>query len=447
MRILLVLAGDNTYTYGKLRHNRAFYAPLTLTALAGLVPRELDPEITLVDEGVQQLPPEDSAFDVVGISCAVSAAPRAYALARSYRARGAFVVLGGPHPTALPEEAAEHADAVVAGPAERAWPALLRQVASGDRPRGILREPARAMEGRVALPRRDLLPSRRYLTTGTVQASRGCGNRCAFCSICSAWEHQAVTRPVGDVVDEIRAMRRASIVFLDPNLLGDRAYAKELLTALAPLRVRWRGPATIDIADDPELLQLAVRSGCTGLLFGLETNNDANLKDVGKGFNQASRYREIISTLHECRIQVLGCFVLGFDHDTLESLNALPDFIDEIGVDVTRLALLTPFPGTKLFDRLDSEGRILTRDWRLYDTEHVVFQPGNLVPEDLLRCYHQTWDEVYRLTRVGRRAWRRSLGSGPLEGIANLVVNTAFKIHFPTSKYNGSTTSSPRARD
>lgn len=405
MHILLVLPRDGAYRYRGWFRRSLSYAPLTLTTLAGLVPAELGARVEILDEGVQAPRPRRAHYDVVGVTCVTSAAPRAYALADLWRSRGALVVLGGAHPSLEPAEAARHSSAVVVGPAEEAWPALLRELAAGGRPSGIRYGHIPSVT-RTLPPRRELLPPRRYLPVPTVMATRGCGHACRFCAVRELWDGRSTSRPVGEVVDEVRRLGTRRVLFLDPNIAADRAYALELLEALRPLRLRWAGCATVDIALDERLLEAALRSGLEGVLVGFETVSARSLAATRKGFARPDTYREATRRLHDGRVSVLGTFMLGFDEEEPEDMAATLDFIDEAGVDIPRFAVLTPFPGSELFAELDREGRILTRDLRLYDTQHVVFRPARRSPEALQAELHAAWRRTYSIARIARRVRR-----------------------------------------
>src|SRR5919109_4972015 len=244
------------------------YAPLTLTTLASLVPDDVDAGVTLVDEGIHDIDPEIEA-DLVGISAITGTAPRAYEMAAQFRARGVPVVLGGVHPTLVPDEAARHADAVVVGYAEETWPELLRDFAAGRLRARYTQRPGLELAN-LPFPRRDLLPSSQYTTLHTIEATRGCIHACDFCVVPAAWG-RPLQKPVADVIADIRQLRARRLIFLDLNLIADVAYAKELFTALIPLKLKWGGLATTMFAWDDDLLDLAARSGCRGILIGLES--------------------------------------------------------------------------------------------------------------------------------------------------------------------------------
>lgn len=376
------------------------YAPLTLTTLAALVPEELGASVTLVDEGIQEVDAMLDA-DLVGISAITGTAPRSYELAAAFRARGIPVVLGGVHPTLLPGEAAAHADAVVTGYAEESWPELLRDFAAGRMKPRYDQAPGLSLSGRP-FPRRDLLPKGPFVLSHTLEATRGCTHKCEFCVVPTAWG-RPLQKPVGEVVADVKAMGARRLIFLDLNLIADRDYARELFAALAPLKVTWGGLATTLIASDEELLDLAAAGGCRGLLLGFESLTEGSLRETGKAFNLRREYAEVVRRLHARRIAIQGCFAFGFDHDEEKVFDETADFVVEAGVDLPRFAVLTPFPSTPLFTRLEAEGRILTRDWGLYDGQHVVFRPARMSPAALQGGIERAWRKAYRYSSVARR--------------------------------------------
>src|SRR6516165_3584632 len=287
------------------------YAPLTLTTLAALVPPELDAEVAIQDEGVQPLD-LDFPPSLVGITAITGTALRAYAIADELRARGHTVVLGGVHPTLLPDEAAAHADAVVTGYAERSWPQLLRDFVAGRMQRRYFAPTGKRLEG-VPIARRDLLKRERYATVNSIEATRGCPHKCDFCAVPAAWANIYAHRPVEDVVAELRTFEQRHAVFIDLSPVEDVHYAKDLYRAMIPLGMRWVGLATTRVAEDAELLDLAAKSGCRGLLIGFESVSQATLEETRKGFHKAQNYAEIVKRLHDHGIGIQGCFVFGFD--------------------------------------------------------------------------------------------------------------------------------------
>jgi hypothetical protein len=274
------------------------YAPLTLPTLAALIPREIDHELRIVDEGIEEIPPDLDA-DLIGMTVITGTAVRAYKLAGRFRARGIPVVLGGPHVTLVPEDAAPHADAIVVGYAEESWPELLRDFA---RRRMRARYDQRPDLSLADLPpvRRDLIPPDRYLTTHVFEATRACIHACDFCVVPFAWGRKPLHRPVQEVIEEIRRTGARKAIFVDLNIIADKEYAARLFEALIPLGVEWYGLSTTLLADDLPLFDLCARSGCRGLLMGLETMTQENLREFHKGFNSprraGSRSRELSSS-------------------------------------------------------------------------------------------------------------------------------------------------------
>lgn len=403
MKIVLVSPKGPLYRHrGGIWKKSLRYMPLTLTTLAALVPQELGAELLLVDEGIEGVDPEAIDADLVGLTVITGTAVRAYELAAVFRRRGIPVVLGGPHVTLVPEDALPHADAVVVGYAEESWPELLRDFAAGRMRRRYDQRPGLSLAG-MPFPRRDLLPRSRYLTDDVFEATRGCIHKCDFCVVPSAWGQKPYQKPVEEVVADIRQKGARKLIFVDLNLIADRGYAARLFEALIPLRLQWYGLATVMLGDDPHLLALAQRSGCKGILMGLESISRENLRDSKKAFNSPERFRELVATLHRHSIALQGCFVFGLDHDTPEVFLETARFAVEARIDLPRFAVVTPFPGTALFKRLEAEGRILTRNWELYDGQHVVFQPKLMSVEQLQRGVETAWRHAYSVPSMLRR--------------------------------------------
>jgi radical SAM superfamily enzyme YgiQ (UPF0313 family) len=391
-RIVLISPKGPLYRHrGGIFKKSLRYMPLTLTTLAALVPEELEAELRLIDEGIEEVDPEKIEADLIGLTVITGTAPRAYELAKRLRARGIPVVLGGPHVTLVPEDAQPHADAIVVGYAEESWPELLRDFAAGRMRRRYDQRPGLSLAG-MPFPRRDLLPRGRFITDDVFEATRGCIHKCDFCVVPSAWGQKPFQKPVEEVIADIRQKGSKKLIFVDLNLIADRDYAARLFEALIPLKVQWYGLATVLLADDAHLLALAQRSGCKGILMGLESISRENLRDSKKGFNSPERYRDVVERLHRHGIALQGCFVFGMDHDT-----------PEIFLETARFAVVTPFPGTALFHRLESEGRILTRNWELYDGQHVVFQPARMTVEQLQKGIETAWKHAYSVPSMLKR--------------------------------------------
>ena len=379
------------------------YAPLTLPTLVSLVPPEIPHRVTLIDEGIRDIPLELEA-DIIGITVITPTAPRSYWLADHFRARGATVVLGGPHVTLVPDDALPHADAIVVGYAEESWPRLLRDVVNGRLARRYEQIPDLSLAGLPPV-RRDLVPRRDYISTDVFEATRGCAHACDFCVVPSAWGRRQLQKPVEEVVADIGRTGARRLIFVDLNLVSDRSYAAHLFAALVPLGVQWYGLATSLLARDRELLELCARSGCRGLLIGLESISRQGLREVHKGFQDPGDFRELIALFHRHGIAIQGCFVFGFDDDTPEVFRRTAEFAVDARIDLPRFAVLTPFPATPLFHRYERDGRLLTRNWELYDGQHVVFQPQRMSATALMRGTEAAWKHAYRYRSIARRIY------------------------------------------
>lgn len=421
MKILLIMPDAHMHKLRIGPFTRSMReAPLTLTTLAAMVPEDV--EVKMVDGSVDRIPLDEDA-DLVGISAITGCAPAAYGLARHYRGRGIPVVLGGVHVTILPGEALPHADAIVIGRGEHAWPRLIEDFRAG-RMRRVYREedlPNHVLAD-VPLPRRDLQRKSGYMLPNTVQATRGCKRICDFCTVNAVWPRY-LKRPVADVVRDIRAIEGNRFGFNDVSLVDDVEYAKELFTAITPLRKKWGGLVTADSLHNTEMLDLMARSGCVYLLVGFESGNQETLRGIHKGFNKTLDYRELITGLQRRGISVQGCFVFGFDHDDTDVFAKTVQLVQDLRVDIPRFSLYTPYPGTTLFKRMMDAGRILSYNWNDYDTMHVVIRPERMTPEELYAGFKWAYRETFRLHRALRRISRPDIRSG-----INFVGNLAYRI-------------------
>jgi radical SAM superfamily enzyme YgiQ (UPF0313 family) len=424
MKIALISPKGPLYRHrGGIFGKSLRYQPLTLPTLASLVPEECSASIDIYDEGAEDVPANLNA-DLVGMTVITGNAKRVYALSDSFRTRGIPVVLGGPHVTLLPEEALAHADAVCVGYAEDTWPELLRDFMAGRMRREYRQAEDFSLERLLPYPRRDLMLPKRYLTQAVFEASRSCVHDCEFCVAPTAWGQRQYRKNIEWIVNDIRNVGMKQILFVDLNLISDTEYARELFQALIPLNVEWFGLSTLMIAHEPELMKLMAKSGCKGLLLGFEALSDDSLGDVHKSFNASVDYKRLVRDLHELSIAVQGCFVFGLDHDDKDIFENAADCAVDWGIDLPRFSILTPFPGTRLFERMEAEGRILTRDWELYDGQHVVFRPLKMTPYELLAGHEHAWKKVYSWNGMARRLRRAGNFS-----FLKLSVNLGYRFY------------------
>ena len=403
MKIILLSPKGPLYRHrGGIFKKNLRYAPLTLTTLAALIPEELNASVEILDEGIEDVDIECLQADLLGITATTGNSLRAYELADRLRARGIPVVMGGPHVTLVPDDAQPHVDSVVVGYAEDTWPELLRDFASGQmKPRYVM-SPNLNLAGRP-FPKRELVKKHSYITTHVFETQRSCIHYCDFCVAPVAWGNKPFYKPVEDVIADIKQHYDRRIIFIDLNLINDTDYAARLFEALIPLKVDWFGLTTTLLNRNKELLKLAARSGCSGLLMGFESINRDNQKLMKKGFNTPAEYRAITDELHQYGITLMACFTFGLDHDTTDVFMETARFAVEASIDLPRYAIVTPFPGTALYQRLDAEGRIITRNWDLYDAQHVVFQPKLMSPAQLYEGHEKAWKYTYSISNMARR--------------------------------------------
>jgi radical SAM superfamily enzyme YgiQ (UPF0313 family) len=430
MKILLILpAGEKVRVTPERPEvpNRAMlrFSVLSLTSVAALTPQRH--EVRIVDENVEPLDFE-SDVDLVGITFMTALAPRAYEIASQFRARGKFVVGGGFHPTLCPDEAAEHLDAVIIGDAEGAWERLLQDIEAG--------QPRKVYEGdacpggtiRPPTPRRELLAStaQHYVTIHAVQTGRGCQHNCRYCSVTAFHRRSFRQRPIGDVVAELRAVPR-DFIFVDDNIIRSPQYARDLFRELVPLRKRWVTQCSIEIADDPELLALAHAAGCCGLFIGIETANPDNLAGVGKQFNESGRYRERLRRIRSQGIGVVAGMMVGLDRDDPGVFENCLRFLQRHRIDGLQLNIVTPLPGTPLFNDMQRTGRITDYQWDHYDFRHVVFQPSNIGAAQLQKGADWLYAQFYRLDRVLLRFLRTWWTCGWLPALLAIRLGLTYR--------------------
>jgi len=408
VRIHLITAESTESRH--LRRGRLIQFPqLTMPWIAALTPREHT--VLHTDEIVEPVR-FDVVADLVGITTPTPSAFHAYDLAREFRSRGMPVVIGGPHATALPEEAARHADAVVVGEAEDTWPRVLDDALRGKLDPVYLSTRSAPLAG-MPPPRWDLIKGRRYGKSVTI-ATRGCPHRCDYCSIPLLYGPGSMRyRPIDEVVREVASSPTRAVVFWDDNIGAKARYSKELFKALTPLRKWWTSQCTANATRDEEFVELAARSGCKALFLGLESISQASLEATNKAHNRVADYRRLIANLHRHGIAVHLGIMFGFDQDDIGIFRRTAEFLEDASVDVATISMVVPMPGTPTFRRMESEGRILTTDWSKYDgKKHCVFQPALMSPSELeagtewvARRFYSARSIVHRLSHSRAGVW------------------------------------------
>jgi radical SAM superfamily enzyme YgiQ (UPF0313 family) len=378
----------------------SLFPPLGLAALAAYL--SSDDRATIVDEHVERLTLDD-APELVVIQVYITNAYRAYRIADQYRVRGAFVCLGGLHVTALPEEAAAHADAIFLGPGEQTFPQFLRDFRAGQPERVYASAAGRTLE-RVPPIRRDLIRRGWYLVPNSIVVTRGCPQHCDFYYKDAFFQggRGFYTQRVDDALAEIERLPGRHLYFLDDHLLGDRRFAEALFAGMKGMRRVFQGAATVDSILRGDLIERAAEAGMRSIFVGFETLTPDNLWRSNKRQNLGRDYTAVADRLHGLGIMINGSFVFGMDDDGDDVFRRTVDWAMERGITTATFHIMTPYPGTQLHARMVREGRMLTRDWALYDTRHVVYRPAGLKAEALKAGYDWAYREFYRWGSIAR---------------------------------------------
>ena len=371
----------------------SLFPPLGLATLAGYL-RD-DDEVVLQDEHVEKLDIDDEP-DLVVIQVYITSARRSYELADHYRRKGAWVVLGGLHVTSLPGEAAQHANSIFVGPGEDTWPAFLNDFRSG-RPKPFYRSTVRTLAG-VPPIRRDLIKRSLYLVPNSIVVSRGCPHVCDFCYKEAFFEggRGFYTQTVDNALAEIERLEGRHLYFLDDHLFGNRRFASDLFEGMRGMGRLWQAAGTVQSVLQPRLLEQAVDAGLRSLFVGFETLDPKSLKAQRKFQNLSRDYGAAVRRLHDLGVMVNGSFVFGMDEDDPSVFERTVEWAINQGIETATFHILTPYPGTALYQRMESEGRLLHRDWDLYDTRHVVFRTRGMSPEELESGYWRAYRDFYR---------------------------------------------------
>ena len=393
----------------------SLFPPLGLATLAGYL--DDSDEVTLQDEHVEDLNTEDEP-ELVVIQVYITSARRAYQLADHYRAKGAHVCLGGLHVTSLPEEAARHADTIFLGPGEDTWPTFLADFRAG-RPANVYQSSVRTLDGLPPV-RRDVIKRHLYLVPNSLVVSRGCPHACDFCykEAFFAGGKGFYTQTVDDALAEIERLPGRHLYFLDDHLFGNVPFASALFDGMRGMGRVWQAAGTVQSVLRPGLLEKAVESGLRSLFVGFETLSADNLREQRKPQNLGRDYGAAIRRLHDLGVMVNGSFVFGMDGDDQTVFDRTAEWAISQGIETATFHILTPYPGTALYERMRRAGRLLHGDWDRYDTRHTVFRPARMTPETLEAGYWRAYREFYRWGSILRGATSKPTLAGRARHVA-----------------------------
>ncbi|MDD5687862.1 MAG: radical SAM protein [Elusimicrobia bacterium] len=389
----------SSFLFGKKKY---YSAPLALATIAALTPPNI--EVNIIDENIEQID-FDIDTNLVGITASTFLAPRAYEIADEFRKRNIKVILGGIHPSMLPDEAIQHADTVVIGEAEEVWSNLIDDCKK-NKLKQFYQSTQKPDLSKQPIPRWDLLKNNSY-NLHTIQTTRGCPFDCEFCSVKVFWGPQYRYKSIEKVLKEVETammLEKKRIFFVDDNFIGNKKRTKELLNVLIPLKISYYIQASVDLANDEELLELLAKSGCNSVLIGFESISGKVIEQMNKSYsNKVEGYAQSIKKIQSFGIGIQGSFIFGYDSDDVSVFEKTVNFVQNAELEIASLHVLTPFPGTKLSERLNSEGRILHKDWNKYDGENVCFRPKLMAPEVLQNGVVWAQQKVYTFENIFTR--------------------------------------------
>lgn len=429
MRILLIGPTALDREGKPIRKRRVYLPGLTLPMLAAVTPSDCD--VTLHHDTIREVPYDDD-WDLVGVTGMGNGILRGWQIADEFRSRGVPVVMGGIAASlAGPEVPLQHVDSVVIGEAEEVWPRVVRDAAAG-RLESVYRAERQPPIDSLPCPRYDLLRRRDHGFFRPVQATRGCPFQCNFCSVTSFFKSHYRKAPIDHVIRDVRAAKRGGfrhIAFIDDNIGVDFNYAARLFEALIPENIIWISQCSIHISDHPELLDLAYRSGCRLLSVGVESDDEASLEALNKSWNRPSRYTEAIARVRDHGIDFSTEMIIGADGDDDRFVEKAFRFVMDQRIAVPRMHVLTPVPGTPLWDEMEAAGRITSDDYKLFTGSEVIFKPRNFDQSTLSRGFWQLSEQVFSWTSIRRRMSALPQGIGVLMRGFILGSNLQYRGH------------------
>ncbi len=373
--------------------------PLGLLTIVNLF--DATHRVELENENIQDINYEDNP-DIVGISVTVDTFPRAVKIAKKFREKGIKVVAGGIHiTTAYKTIPSDCFDVLCIGAAEKTWPDIIKDFESGTL-KCLYRCSECVISDDIVSPAYHSLDKRKYLYCNVVHTSRGCPFKCDFCYN-SSKEREYVNRNIDDVIQDINNLKTKHIMFIDDNFAGNIKWTKEFLTKIKPMNLKWNAAISINAAFDSDLLDLMKDSGCKSLFIGFESIHADSINDVHKVQNCTDKYEEAIKAIHDREIMINGSFVFGLDADTPQTFKLTLDWIVKNKIETVTSHILTPYPGTVLYEKLKEQGRIVSDNLELYNTAHVVFEPKGMTKEELYRGYIWIYKQIYSFKNIIKR--------------------------------------------
>lgn len=402
------------------------FIQITMPYLAAFID-ETKYSITLIDEYNQSIPFNEQ-FDLVAITVNTSNAMHCYNISKIFRDKGSKVVMGGPHATLLPNEVKVKCDYIMIGEGEIIWPKFLEDFYFNKAKSEYVCDEVPNLKN-IPLARRDLIHNRHF-TKGAVISSRGCPYKCSYCNLKQIYCEPFRTRPINEVIDEIKTIKSKYFVFWDDNFWGDTNYAKELLIELKKLNKKWAAQVTLERCKDDNLLRLAKEAGCIYLFVGIESFSKESLGSVNKEINEVEKYKSIIDKVHRNGICIQAGIIFGFDTDKKDVFKKTLDACNELGIDGVTVSILTPLPKTPIYTQLKEENRLITKDWSYYNGKtRVAFIPKNMSSEELFQGYMWFRKEFYSLKSIYTRLKRSKTNI-----IYNLAMNLGYKISLSGTK-------------
>jgi radical SAM superfamily enzyme YgiQ (UPF0313 family) len=391
-----------------VKYRKAFLPPLALAVLNGLTPDHHN--VQIIDDIVEDIDFEGS-YDLVGITAMTMQVERAYQIADAFRDRGVKVIMGGMHPTVLPQEAKQHADSVVIGEADNIWEQVLDDC-ENNALKDFYQDESFPDLQKLVIPKWDNLNLGIYakrigskFPAMPMFTTRGCPLGCKFCSVSKFFGKSIRVKPISHVMKEIESTGATEYFFVDDSITCKPAYSRELFQALTGRNVRWVSQISTTAMKNPDLIDLAAKAGCYGLLIGLESLSQSSLKTVNKGFNKVEQYEEMIARMHKNGITPYLSFIFGFDEDAPDQFRYTVEFCKKNKVGIAFFWILTPLPGTELFAEMEAAGRIEYDNWSMFDLTNVVFQPKNFSKQHLYDSYWKYYQELLSIKNISSSIW------------------------------------------